>query len=275
MNSIVTQRFVSCHDALREKKRVKSSRQFAIELEYLPQSLSEILKGRRDVTIDLIRKAVEVYQINPIYLFVGKGDMFLSSEPSTVVLPATEHHILHVPAAAQAAYVTAPTDAELLAELPTMMLPDYKYRVGLHRSFDVSGNAMEPTLFEGDKVVCSHLEREHWKLGVKNNYVYVLVTQSDVLIRRLNSVSVVPTEGGGESIVLEAVADNPLYGTQHIRTDEVVQIWYVRLRISPFLPSPSRVERLFLDEVQQLKQVISSQTVKIDNFTKIMSKSFE
>ena len=32
----------------REEKRIKSSRQFALSLDYLPQSLSEILKGRRD-----------------------------------------------------------------------------------------------------------------------------------------------------------------------------------------------------------------------------------
>lgn len=275
MNNIVTQRFVACHDALRESKRVRSSRQFAIDLDYLPQSLSEILKGRRDVTIDVVRKAVEVYQMNPIFLFTGAGNMFLSTEPPQTVAPPTEHHILHVPAAAQAAYVELPTDADFLAELPTMMLPDYKYRVGLHRSFDVSGNAMEPTLFEGDKVVCSHLEREHWRTGIKNNYVYVLVTQSDVLIRRLNSVNSVPTEGGGETLILESVADNPLYGTLYIKAEDIAQIWYVRLRISPFLPSPSRVERLFLDEVQQLKQVISGQTTKIDTLSKIMSKSWE
>lgn len=274
MNNIVTQRFVVCHDALRESKRVRSSRQFAMDLDYLPQSLSEILKGRRDVTIDVIRKAVEVYQMNPIFLFTGQGDMFLSSEPPKHLAP-TEHHILHVPAAAQAAYVAAPHDADFLAELPTMMLPDYKYRVGLHRSFDISGNAMEPTLFEGDKVVCSHLEREHWQTGIKNNYVYVIVTQSDVLIRRLNSVNLVPTEGGGETLVLEAVADNPLYSTLYLKAENITQIWYVRLRISPFLPSPSRVERLFLDEVQQLKQVISSQTTKIDTLSKIMSKSLD
>ena len=275
MNNIVTQRFVACHDALRESKKVRSSRQFAIDLDYLPQSLSEILKGRRDVTIDVVRKAVEVYQMNPIFLFTGEGELFLTSEsPKTVALP-TEHHILHVPAAAQAAYVESPSDADFLAELPTMMLPDYKYRVGLHRSFDISGNAMEPTLFEGDKVVCSHLEREHWRTGIKSNYVYVLVTQSDVLIRRLNSVNSVPTEGGGEMLMLEAVADNPLYGTLYVKAEDITQIWYVRLRISPFLSSPSRVERLFLDEVQQLKQVISSQTTKIDTLSKIMSKSWE
>ena len=68
-NNVVTQRFIRCHNKLRENKTIKSSRQFALELEYLPQSLSEILKGRRDVTIELIRKAIEVYRMNPIFMF--------------------------------------------------------------------------------------------------------------------------------------------------------------------------------------------------------------
>ena len=63
LNSIVTQRFIKCHNKLREENRIRSSRQFALSLEYLPQSLSEILKGRRDVTIELLRKAVEKYKI--------------------------------------------------------------------------------------------------------------------------------------------------------------------------------------------------------------------
>jgi len=79
-NSIVTQRFIKCHNKLREIGTIRSSRQFALQLEYLPQSLSEILKGRRDVTIELLRKAVESYKINPVYVYTGEGPMFMSEE---------------------------------------------------------------------------------------------------------------------------------------------------------------------------------------------------
>jgi transcriptional regulator with XRE-family HTH domain len=80
MSSIITQRFIHCHNKLKEENRVRSSRQFAMALEYLPQSLSEILKGRRDVTIDLLRKAVEVYKINPVFLYTGEGPLFMSED---------------------------------------------------------------------------------------------------------------------------------------------------------------------------------------------------
>ena len=62
MNNVVTQRFIKCHDKLKEDNRIRSSRQFAMSLDYLPQSLSEIIKGRRDVTIELLRKAIDKYK---------------------------------------------------------------------------------------------------------------------------------------------------------------------------------------------------------------------
>jgi hypothetical protein len=78
-------------------------------------------------------------------------------------------------------------DPSFVQDLPTYSLPDYKYKVGTHRSFDVPGDSMEPTLFEGDKVVCSFLEPTLWESGIKDNYAYIIVTRSDVAIRRVRN----------------------------------------------------------------------------------------
>ena len=78
MNTMVTDRFIYCHDELKRLRKVRSSRQFALSLDYLPQSLSEILKGRRDVTLELLRKGVEKYEMNPVFLLTGKGSHFLN-----------------------------------------------------------------------------------------------------------------------------------------------------------------------------------------------------
>ncbi len=83
--NIVSRRFVNCHDYLKENKIVRSSRQFALALDYLPQSLSEILKGRRDVTLAVLQRSVEIFEINPIYLFTGKGDMFFEDMSKKVI----------------------------------------------------------------------------------------------------------------------------------------------------------------------------------------------
>jgi hypothetical protein len=230
MNNVVSQRFIKCHNKLREEKRVRSSRQFALSLDYLPQSLSEILKGRRDVTIELLRKAIATYKMNPVYIMTGDGPMFMTEETNqsfrvltTIQTPNEDELIVHVPLPAQSVYASELGDPSFVQDLPTYSLPDYKYKVGTHRSFDVPGDSMEPTLFEGDKVVCSFLEPTLWESGIKDNYAYIIVTRSDVAIRRVrNFIS--------ENKELELFADNNFYEPYRVSLSDLREIWYVRAR---------------------------------------------
>ena len=268
MNSVVTQRFINCHNKLRKEQRVKSSRQFAMQLEYLPQSLSEILKNRRDVTIELIRKAVEVYKMNPVYLFSGEGPLFMKEDDHknfkvlTIVTDSqNDERIVHVPIPAQAGYASESSDPTFVQELPTYTLPDYKYKVGTHRSFDVSGDSMEPTLFEGDKVVCSYLEPTLWENSLKDSYVYVFVTKGDVLVKRVqNKIR--------EEKSVTLISDNAYYEPYDVKITEVVEIWYVRAKISPFLPSPSNVKTMIKGEMDELRKTIQNQSKVIENLYK-------
>jgi phage repressor protein C with HTH and peptisase S24 domain len=275
MNSIVTQRFIKCHDKLRTDNRVRSSRQFALSLDYLPQSLSEILKGRRDVTIELLRKAVEKYKINPIYIYTGEGPMFMSEEDHTsfrlltIVTNAEEdERIVHVPVPAQAGYAGELSNPTFIQDLPTYTLPDYKYKVGTHRSFDVAGDSMEPTLFEGDKVVCSFVEPALWESSIKDNYVYVVVTRADVLVKRvINRIK--------EKNLLELVSDNPYYDSYTMSINELREIWYVRAKVSPFLPSPQNIQNYLIEEIRELKSTLKHQTELIKALNQAVRQSSE
>lgn len=273
MNSIVTDRFIKCHDKLREDGKIRSSRQFALALDYLPQSLSEILKGRRDVTIELLRKAIEEYDFNPVYIFTGEGTMFMGKESAgrsfrmlTVVTDKeNDERIVHVPVPAQAGYAGEQLDPVLFKELPTYSLPDYKYKVGTHRSFDVSGDSMEPTLFEGDKVVCSFLEPGLWESALKDNYVYVIVTRGDVVVKRVfNKIK--------EHRCVELQSDNDFYHPYIVPFGDIREIWYVRAKISPFLPSPANIQNYVRAEVSELKQVIQHQSQLIENLYQTIEK---
>jgi len=272
MSNIVTQRFIKCHDKLREDNRVRSSRQFALSLDYLPQSLSEILKGRRDVTIELLRKAVEKYKINPVYIYTGEGPMFMSEEAHKsfrVLTIVTNTHdderIVHVPIPAQAGYAAEMTDPSFIQDLPTFSLPDYKYKVGTHRSFDVSGDSMEPTLFEGDKVICSYLEPTLWENSIKDNYVYIVVTRADVVVKRVfNQLK--------EKQQLELHSDNDFYEPYTVNVGDIREIWYVRAKISPFLPSPQNIQNYLRDEMGELKNTITEQNRMIQNLNKTIEQ---
>ncbi len=272
MNSIVTERFLTCLNKLKEDGKIRSSRQFAINLDYLPQSLSEIQKGRRDVTIELLRKAVETYSMNPVFLLTGEGAHFINGEDhddfrtlTVVTDDLEEERIVHVPVPAHAGYVGEILDPQFLQSLPSYSLPDYKYKIGTHRSFDIAGDSMEPTLFEGDKVVCSFIEPSLWPSAVKDNYVYVVVTRGELLTRRVfNKIK--------ESNLLLLASDNEFYEVQSIPKEEIREIWYVRAKISPFLPSPNNIQNIVRSEVKELKQKIVHQSRLMENLYTTIEK---
>jgi len=164
MSSVISERFIECHDLLKESGRIRSSRQFALALDFQPQSLNDILKGRRDVTIELLRKAVEAFNLNPQYILLGKGEKLSTDSPIIVTDQFNEERIVYVPVAAQAGYGSNLSEQTFFKELPTFSLPGSRYNHGTHRCFDVSGDSMEPTLDNGDKVVCSYLEPMDWSV---------------------------------------------------------------------------------------------------------------
>lgn len=265
MNSIVSQRFMQCLEQLKTDNTIRSYRQFALKVEYLPQSLSEIVKERRDVTIELIRKAAEVFNVNPNYIFTGEGSMFLNGKEDKPFRQVTivtdqfnEERIVHVPIPAQAGYANDALEASYIQELPTFSLPDYKYKHSTHRCFDIEGNSMEPTLFEGDKVVCEYVEPTHWDSSLKDNYVYVIVCRGDVLIKRIKNHI-----GINNSILL--LSDNSSYESYDKHIKDVKEIWKVRVKISPFLPAPNSIRAMMEMEMKDLKMKINEQSRLIKN----------
>ena len=272
MNSVVTQRFLECLKKLKEDNQVRSSRQFAISLDYLPQSLSEIVQGRRDVTIELLRKAVELYQINPVYLYTGEGPLFMSEENHqsfrvlTIVTGGDDdERIVHVPVPAQAGYAGQISNPTFIQDLPTFSLPDYKYKIGTHRSFDVAGDSMEPTLFEGDKVICSFLEPTLWETSIKDNYVYVIVTRGDVLVKRVFNYIKSDNQ-------IELHSDNDFYEPYMVNMADLKEIWYVRAKISPFLPSPQNIQNSLHQEMNKLKVSMQEQSSLIHTLQQTVEK---
>jgi len=175
-----------------------------------------------------------------------------------------DERIVHVPIPAQAGYAGDMASPTFIQDLPSYTLPDYKYKVGTHRSFDVSGDSMEPTLFEGDKVICSFLEPTLWETALKDNYVYVIVTRGDIVVKRIyNHLK--------EEKFLEVHSDNNYYEPYKIPIGDIREIWYVRAKISPFLPSPLNIQNMLRDEVRELKTIINRQNGLIHNLNDTMN----
>jgi Peptidase S24-like len=259
MSSIVTQRFIQCHNKLKEENRVRSSRQFAMALEYLPQSLSEILKGRRDVTIDLLRKGVEVYKMNPLYLYTGEGPLFMTSGENndlrvlTVVTDSQdEERILHVPSNSHTGYALEVGNVNYMQHLPSFSLPDYRYKSHTHRSFEVFGDSMQPTLHEGEKVICAFVEPSLWENTIKDQQLYVVVHKAEVAIRRVQNFL-----KEGKVLILDV--DNPFYKATEAKLGDIREIWQVRSKLGPVVASNGGSLQQLQEEMQDLRKQVQAQ----------------
>ena len=272
MNSIVTQRFIQCHHQLNQANRVRSSRQFALSLDYLPQSLSEILKGRRDVTIDLLRRAVEVYQINPIFLYTGEGALFLKPDEEKnlrILTVVTDTHnverILYVPIAAQGVYPNEISNPTFVQTLPSYCMPEFQHVHGAHRCFDINGDSMTPTFSEGDKVISCFVEPSQWETGIKNQHVYVFVSKGEVVVKRVvNKLK--------EHKQLHLMSDNSFYESYALEWSEIQEIWQVHTRISPFLASAQHAQLPVQEEVKELRRMIGEQHKMIQHLHNTIEK---
>ena len=80
--SEVTERFVATLRGMKKEGVISSFRQFALSVDYLPQSVSEIINGRRDVSLEVLRKSIALYNMNPVFLFTGDGPPFITNEVS-------------------------------------------------------------------------------------------------------------------------------------------------------------------------------------------------
>ncbi|MBK7633442.1 MAG: LexA family transcriptional regulator [Saprospiraceae bacterium] len=268
MCNIVTERYIHCIEKLKERNEIKSLRQFAISVDYHPQNMNDIMKGKRDVTIDLLKNTIEVYQINPSYIFSGIGSPFNEDgieQQSSVKNHISTERILHVPVSAYAGYTEQFHDEVFLDDLVSFSLPDYKFQHGTYRCFDIAGDSMEPSLFAGDKVVCSQVDNNNLYSSVRNNLVYVVVLDRSVVIKRvINKIR--------ESGKFTLISDNNFYEPFDVSVNEVREIWHVEVKISPYLPSPNNIRNAFHEEMDGMKKIIDHQSRSIQTLNQTVEK---
>ena len=262
MPNQVTERFIACHNRLKEEKKIASSRQFALALDTAPQSLNQVLKGKRDVTVVNAMTLIEKFNINSEYLMAGYGPMFKEEIEVKVV---RDDKIMYVPMAAHAGYCEQFHETISREELDYFSLPGYQPNYGEHRCFDVTGDSMEPTIFSGDKIICSLVSTDNLYSSIRDNYVYVVITNGDVLVKRVTNR--IRKDG-----ILYLNSDNGgYYKTMEVPANEIQEVWLVNLKISPFMPNPSNMRNAFHEEIDALRSTIKIQAESIT----VMNKSLE
>lgn len=263
MSNPVTKRFIKCHDKLKEEKKVASSRQFAFAIDTAPQSLNQVLKGKRDVTVTNIMSLVEKFGVNAEYLLAGFGPM-LKEDFEQNQKTVKEDKIMYLPMEAHAGNLDQFSETVSNDELEFFSIPGYQPNYGEHRCFDIAGDSMEPTLFGGDKIICSLVSSDNAYSSLRDNFVYVVITNGDIVVKR-----VINNLRRNGTILLKS--DNDFYKPKEIEGSEIIEIWMVNLKISRFMADPSNMKNGFHQEIDNLKETINSQADSLA----MMNKSLE
>ena len=270
--SDVTHRFLSCLDQLITEGKVRSKRHFAITLDYHPQGISEMVAERRDVPLELIEKAIRYFKINATYLFTGQGPHFLNPVEddlhirnlTIVTNDKGEERILHVPYPAQAGYGRLHDDPVYIRELPSFELPDPQFKSGTYRSFEVAGASMEPTFKSGDLVIASFIEPRYWEQAIKNGQIFVVVTNQDVVLKRL-------TNHIRTNKAIECTSDNADYHPYSINAEDIREVWKARVKITSHLDQPlsSDSNKSISEQLQMQKQMLENMQRQLSQVTPV------
>ncbi|MEY3321700.1 MAG: hypothetical protein RLZZ417_1283 [Bacteroidota bacterium] len=255
MNTIVTNRFILCHDELKRLRKVRSSRQFALSLDYLPQSLSEILKGRRDVTLELLRKGVEKYAMNPVYLLTGKGsffselDSYQSEKKADTDLSSSVIYL--VPHLLGKKYASERRNDLFLSSLENIKLPGINSLGIKLRAFEIQSEKWYPSFLPGDILISEKIDPTNGVKTISNDKVYVIVTKNGVRVNKIDLHSI--TKG-----VLTLYFENKKEKSFELKLSEMLELWEVKLKITRNVENENITLNSLLSEIKDIRQLLYS-----------------
>ncbi|WP_299105597.1 S24 family peptidase [uncultured Tenacibaculum sp.] len=188
---------------------------------------------------DVLSSIINVFDINPDYLF-GKSEVMLKSEapqnqtysgvPQVVAVNNSgNENVVYVPIQARAGYLNGYGDVGYIEQLPSFHMPHLNN--GTYRCFEVQGNSMVRTFFDGDLVFGKYVENLN---DIKDGRVYIIVSKNDgiVLKRVINRIE----ERG--KLILKSDNKDGNYPTYTINIEEVMEVWYVTMFASKQMPEP-------------------------------------
>lgn len=215
---------------------------------------------------DVLLAIIDEFDINPDYLF-GKSTIMLKEEISNIqtysgvpqvisVNDDNEENVVYVPIKARAGYLDGYGDTEYIETLPSFHMPHLNN--GTFRCFEVQGNSMVRTFFDGDLVFGKYVENLN---DVKDGRVYVIVSKNDgiVLKRVINRIE------ERSKLILKSDNKDGNYPTYTIDIEDIMEIWYVTMFASKQMPEPVDIyDRLHELESQllELRESVNSNTIK-------------
>lgn len=226
--NIVNQQFKKVYQYLEENNLIKGKSDIAKQLGTYNHVINSILKGKRNITVDQLNKLFEIYKVNANFLFGGGGSMIVDGDDVTTFskderLSGGRANISLVPDKALAGYAINHDENGYINSLQRFSVPGLE---GNLIAFEISGNSMEPTITNGDIVVCEPLERNE---PIRDNSVYVVVTDV-VVAKRIQQI-----KENNHLASLRLISDNSAtYKPYDVEPEEVRQILKVKCRLTDY-----------------------------------------
>ncbi|QHT67396.1 LexA family transcriptional regulator [Rhodocytophaga rosea] len=120
------------------------------------------------------------------------------------------------------AYPTHHHETNFFNDLPVFNLPFRGMRTANLRCFQVADSSMANTVFEKDFIVGDYLEN-FW-YNIKDGDIYVIVTHSSVLVRRIVNHS----QSRNKFVLL---TDNPDYPIQELALEDILEVWHMVIHL--------------------------------------------
>ncbi len=235
IDNIVNQRFRLVYDALKEQGKIKSKSDIAAQLGTYNHVINSILKGKRNITLDQMNKLIEVYGVNANFLFGGSQQMFEGEEAIHIPLAEKifegQKNISLVNAQAMAGTSLGAQQSDYdeanqeNIEVQRFSIPGLE---GDLTAVEISGDSMLPNITNGDIVICEKVESGPFG-SIKDNSVYVIVTEDSVVTKRVQNI-----KHDNQTVGLRLISDNQIYPPYEVEIQEVIALYRVKHRITNY-----------------------------------------
>jgi hypothetical protein len=138
----------------------------------------------RKITFDQTKKLCDEFEVSEDYMFKGVGKAFLNKkalpnpdDKLAMILNIPFHH--NILFSSVEAFSSNTISVEYLEDNQHFFIPGVD---GDLVAFNINGRSMEPTISNGDMVICSPIERNN---DVKDNQIYAVVMSNSVYVKRV------------------------------------------------------------------------------------------
>lgn len=198
---------------------------FAKNLDY--SAYESVETGKNDLPGALVAKLMQVFSVNPLWLYGESNLRFLNissnTAPTYITLDETEEEsILMVNEKASAGYAQNILDKEWYNDLPSMKLPLANYRNASYRGFKVQGDSMTPTINPGDWVIGKSVPSI---AEINYGKIYIVVLRDAVVVKQ-----VIVANEKENSILLHST--NPEYDNLIVPVTDIQELWEVSSKLT-------------------------------------------